>query len=197
MEALSGVLEQLQGVGDVGGSLAGSQGLLAAFAGEIQGAAPPAILAAAQTVAASLGRSVTIALNLADPQQRLAALGTILGDVTQGYQDATQALTTYYDTQRQEEQRLFEARRDALQAEVDDSTAIVRAYFDHQRNALNALMVSSRQWEASAKRIRDQIATLQTSDLSPLNPADQLAIVKAQLGDALARFWVKSCGGRG
>ena len=189
VEALSSVLDVLQGVGDVAGAVQGSQGLLAALGGEIQGAAPPAILAAAQTVAESLGRSVTLALKLPDAQTRLAALGTLLGDVTQGFQTATQALSTYYDTQRQEEQALFEARRDALQAEVDDSTAIVRAYYDHQRNALTALMASSRQWEASARRIRDQILTLQTADLSPLNPADQLAIAKEQLAEALVRFW--------
>jgi hypothetical protein len=187
--ALGDVINILGEVGDAAGQLATVGSQVAAFAAEISGADPAVILGSARALAAGLSATAASVNALEDAQQRMAGLTQLLGALTTGYQEATAALAAHFAELQAQEEALHASRIDALQSEVDAATRIVEAYYGSQRDALTALLATSRQFSESARRVRDQILGIQLAPTtSALNPADRLDVALTELGAAFAKF---------
>ena len=188
-DALGDVIDFLGEVGDAAGQLAVVGSQVSAFTAEISGADPSAILGSARALAGGLTATAATVNALEDAQARMAGLNQLLGALTQGYQQATAALSAHFEELRAQEEALFQERTTALQREVDDAIAIVRAYYDFQRRGLDELIASSREFAAAARRVRDQILGIQLAPTTTaLNPADQLNVALAELGAVFSQF---------
>jgi hypothetical protein len=91
------------------------------------------------------------------------------------------ALTAYYNTEREKANDAHTARIAALRTEQEA--------IDNQVSALESALALSRGFRTAAEGLRDTILALQTGPASPLNPADQLALVQGEFENAVSRFW--------